>query len=147
MLVEHWMPAPQLHWGRMYTYTVQHSLCDEVTMRNITVTVDEETHRKARVWAAELDTSVSALVREFLQGLAATASQLDEVNRGGNADRQSLQKLYDHTLAKARVTVGIPSRDLDEVLADFDARGVGLSGWLTRKELYTEALEMRDAPG
>ena len=40
-------------------------------MRNITVSVDEETHRMARVRAAELDTSVSALVRGYLRSLAA----------------------------------------------------------------------------
>ncbi|MDE2888978.1 MAG: hypothetical protein OXR72_12265 [Gemmatimonadota bacterium] len=40
-------------------------------MRNITVSVDEETHRLARIRAAELDTSVSALVRDFLKNLAA----------------------------------------------------------------------------
>ena len=39
-------------------------------MRNITVSVDEETHRLARIRAAELDTSVSALVRGYLKGLA-----------------------------------------------------------------------------
>lgn len=39
-------------------------------MRNITVAVDEETHRLARIRAAELDTSVSALVRGYLRGLA-----------------------------------------------------------------------------
>ena len=39
-------------------------------MRNITVSVDEETHRLARIRAAELDTSVSALVRSYLRGLA-----------------------------------------------------------------------------
>ncbi len=39
-------------------------------MRNITVSVDEETYRQARVCAAELDTSVSALVREYLQSLS-----------------------------------------------------------------------------
>ena len=39
-------------------------------MKNITVSVDEETHRMARIRAAELDTSVSALVREFLRSLA-----------------------------------------------------------------------------
>ena len=38
-------------------------------MRNITVSVDEETHRQARIRAAELDTSVSALVRRYLQSL------------------------------------------------------------------------------
>ena len=32
-------------------------------MRNITVSVDEDTYRRSRIRAAELDTSVSALVR------------------------------------------------------------------------------------
>ena len=35
-------------------------------MRNITVSVDDATYRRARIRAAELDTSVSALVREYL---------------------------------------------------------------------------------
>ena len=35
-------------------------------MKNITVTVDDETYRRARVRAAELDTSVSAVVRDYL---------------------------------------------------------------------------------
>ena len=34
-------------------------------MRNITVSVDEDTYRRSRIRAAELDTSVSALVRDF----------------------------------------------------------------------------------
>ena len=38
-------------------------------MKNITVSVDEETHRLARIRAAELGTSVSALVRGFLKTL------------------------------------------------------------------------------
>ena len=33
-------------------------------MKNITVSVDEETHRMARIRAAQLDTSVSALVAD-----------------------------------------------------------------------------------
>ena len=39
-------------------------------MKNITVSVDEETHRLVRIRAAELETSVSALVRDYLSGLA-----------------------------------------------------------------------------
>ena len=35
-------------------------------MKNITVSVDDETYRRARIKAAERDTSVSALVRGFL---------------------------------------------------------------------------------
>ncbi len=38
-------------------------------MKNITVTIDDETYRKARIRAAEKSTSVSALVRDFLAGL------------------------------------------------------------------------------
>ena len=39
-------------------------------MKNITVSVDDDTYRRARVRAAEADTSVSALVRKFLSDLA-----------------------------------------------------------------------------
>ncbi|MGB7101970.1 MAG: hypothetical protein WBD95_24795 [Xanthobacteraceae bacterium] len=35
-------------------------------MKNITVSVDDETYRRARTKAAERDTSLSALVRRFL---------------------------------------------------------------------------------
>ncbi|MCC5838987.1 MAG: hypothetical protein JJT96_02600 [Opitutales bacterium] len=38
-------------------------------MKNITVSVDDEIYRKARITAAERDTSVSALVKEFLLSL------------------------------------------------------------------------------
>lgn len=40
-------------------------------MKNITVAVDDDVYRRARVKAAERDTSVSALVREFLESLGA----------------------------------------------------------------------------
>lgn len=39
-------------------------------MKNITVSVDDEVHRRARIRAAELGTSVSAMVRRFLNELA-----------------------------------------------------------------------------
>ena len=38
-------------------------------MKNITVSVDDATYRHARIRAAELDTSVSALVRDYLRTL------------------------------------------------------------------------------
>ena len=60
-------------------------------MKNITVSVDEETHRLARIRAAERNMSVSALVRDFLRRLAmgrvdgSTASEsrmdVDELRR------------------------------------------------------------------
>lgn len=38
-------------------------------MKNITISVDDETYRKARIYAAEQDTSVSALFKDFLLSL------------------------------------------------------------------------------
>lgn len=38
-------------------------------MKNVTIALDDETHRKARIRAAELGTSLSALVKDYLQGL------------------------------------------------------------------------------
>ena len=35
-------------------------------MKNITLKIDDETYRRARIRAAQLGTSVSAMVREFL---------------------------------------------------------------------------------
>ncbi len=45
-------------------------------MKNITVSLDDETYRKARMEAAELDTSVSALVRRYLTELGAESPRL-----------------------------------------------------------------------
>ena len=50
-------------------------------MKNITVSLDEETYRRARVRAAELDTSVSALVRDFLTELAAAETAAEASKR------------------------------------------------------------------
>ena len=50
-------------------------------MKNITVSVDEETYRRARVKAAEHDTSVSALVRRFLTELASEESDIERLKR------------------------------------------------------------------
>jgi plasmid stability protein len=50
-------------------------------MKNITVTVDDETYRRARVRAAEADTSVSALVKKFLTEMAAGQSEFDRLKQ------------------------------------------------------------------
>jgi plasmid stability protein len=50
-------------------------------MKNITVSVDDETYRRARVKAAEQDTSVSALVRRFLAELAGGESDSERLKR------------------------------------------------------------------
>lgn len=38
-------------------------------MKNITVTVNDEIYLQARIWAAQHNTSVSALVQKFLETL------------------------------------------------------------------------------
>ncbi len=43
-------------------------------MKKITIALDDETYRKARIVAAQRDTSVSALVKKFLLSLTAEAS-------------------------------------------------------------------------
>ncbi|MBI4273655.1 MAG: hypothetical protein HY659_02995 [Rhizobiales bacterium] len=60
-------------------------------MKNITVTVDDETYRKARIKAAERDTSVSALVKQFLNRLAAGESQAERLLSDERALRERIQ--------------------------------------------------------
>ncbi len=42
-------------------------------MKNVTIAIDDEIHRQARIRAAELGTSLSALVKSYLTGLVAEA--------------------------------------------------------------------------
>jgi len=50
-------------------------------MRNITVSVDDETYKRARVAAAERDTSVSALVKVYLEQLASHETESERLKR------------------------------------------------------------------
>ena len=78
-------------------------------MKNIAVSVGEETYRLARIKAAERGTSVSALVREYLNSLSQNGVEpprrtLSEIiadihERGGGVDPSenlSRGELYDH---------------------------------------------------
>lgn len=99
-------------------------------MRNITVSVDEETHRIARIRAAELDTSVSAMVRGFLRSLAVESegAAAEAFGKPGSESRDRIR-----------------ARKLKEMFADFDARGVGvrMKENLSRDELYDEAMNSK----
>ena len=99
-------------------------------MRNITVSVDEQTHRLARIRAAELDTSVSALVRDYLNNLAA------DTEAGGEAISEPGENIYQRRC-----------RLLREVLAEFDSQGIGLrmSDNLSREVLYDRGAVKADA--
>ncbi len=50
-------------------------------MKNITVSVPDDVYRQARIKAAERDTSVSALVRDFLSGLGEEDSDFERRKR------------------------------------------------------------------
>ena len=85
-------------------------------MKVISVAVDDETHRLARIKAAQRGTSMSAMLRDYLLQI------LDD------AGDRSLEETEPQRRA----------RMLDEVMARFEAEGVGLdaSERLNREELY-----------
>ncbi|MGH8318980.1 MAG: DUF6364 family protein [Steroidobacteraceae bacterium] len=59
-------------------------------MKNITVSLDDDTYRRARVVAAERDTSVSALVKEYLAALGSGESQTERLKREECALREQI---------------------------------------------------------
>jgi plasmid stability protein len=82
-------------------------------MKNITVSVDEETYRKARIRAAERDTSVSRMVREFLNQIAGQESEFERLARQerelraqlknfSGADRLSREELHARSLGRQK---------------------------------------------
>ncbi len=84
-------------------------------MKTISVSVENETHRRARIRAAETGTTVSAMMRslliEFLQRPAAEPAETEHQRR---------------------------ARLLDEVLEEFRTNGVGVDtgSILSREEMY-----------
>ncbi len=60
-------------------------------MKNVTISLPDPVYRRARIKAAERDTSLSALVREFLMGLGE-----------GESDFERRKRLQDEVLASIR---------------------------------------------
>ena len=50
-------------------------------MRNVTVSLPDEVYRSARIKAAERNTSLSALVRQFLQSLSEEEDEFRKLER------------------------------------------------------------------
>jgi plasmid stability protein len=50
-------------------------------MKNVTVSMDDETYRRARVRAAEAGKSVSAMVRAFLNSLGTEETHFERLKR------------------------------------------------------------------
>lgn len=68
-------------------------------MKNITLKIDDEVHSKARIVAAQRGTSISALVREYLQSL----DLLQDSKENRELLRvERLQKLYAAADARAK---------------------------------------------
>ena len=90
-------------------------------MKKITISLDDETHRLAKLRAAEKGTSVSAMVREYLDCL-----------------------VWEQSVAEGSVAAGSerPEETLGEVIAAIFARGGGLD---PRDNLAREELHDRNA--
>ena len=86
-------------------------------MKKITISLDEETHRLAKLKAAGKGTSVSAMVRAYLNGLVREESSADD----------SIAPVSEK-----------PGKTLDEVIEAIFARGGGIDPRenLTRDELH-----------
>ena len=63
-------------------------------MKNITVSVDDDVHRRARVKAAERDTSVSAVVREFLIRWSGEETEFERRKRLQNETLDSIEAFH-----------------------------------------------------
>ncbi len=85
-------------------------------MKTISVSVDDETHRLARIRAAQTGTTVSAMMRDLLTAL------LQYPVRPESAETEPQRR----------------ARLLDEVLERFEREGIGVdtSKILTRDEMY-----------
>ena len=75
--------------GNQLTAYARILYCENV--KNITVSVDDETHRRARIKAAEQETSVSALVKQFLTALAEDGSEANTLAREEKALRERIR--------------------------------------------------------
>ena len=90
-------------------------------MKNISVSVDEDTHRRLRIMAAEQGTSVSAIIRNHI--LSILNGQAQEDTEETEPERRR--------------------RRLAEIREEFERKGIGISmkDNLTREEMY-----QRNAP-
>ena len=89
-------------------------------MKNITVSIDEETHRRARIKAAELGTSVSALVRNYLSSLVSRPATDGETETVDERRRRLLRQAIDDITANGgglRMSENLPR----DALYDRDA--------------------------
>jgi len=61
-------------------------------VKNITISVDDDVYRRARIRAAQEDTSVSALVRDFLIQLGSREDTVERLKRLQEQTRKKITK-------------------------------------------------------
>ena len=88
------------------------------SMKNVTVSINEHTHRQARIMTAAMCTSISALVRNYLNRLV--SEPLQEIPVGEHASESSVERRL----------------RLKRFFEEFDAKGRGVSEILPRDAIY-----------
>ena len=63
-------------------------------MKNITVSLDDDTYRRARIAAAERDTSLSALVKRYLVGLGSAETESERLKREERSLRERVTNFH-----------------------------------------------------
>ena len=86
-------------------------------MKKITISLDDETYRRAKEWAAKRGMSVSAMVRDYLASLTDSDGDVEYLAATGKEESE---------------------KTLDEVIEAIFARGGGIDPRenLTREELH-----------
>ena len=67
-------------------------LCYSDSVKNITVTVSDDVYRQARIRAAEQDTSVSALVADYLRQLSAQVVEFTSLESRQELVRRKIKR-------------------------------------------------------
>jgi plasmid stability protein len=82
-------------------------------MKNITVSVDEDTYRRSRIRAAEVGTSVSALVRNYLIALSQGQETETEFDRLARLQEETLERIQSRGV-RLRAEDNLPRKSLHD---------------------------------
>jgi plasmid stability protein len=94
-------------------------------MKNVTISLDDHTHRRARIRAAELGKSLSGLVRDLLENLDGAAGPGEEIMPSG-ITRSEFERLHREELELRKKLLEKPT-------------GFRASDRLTRDEVHDRA--------
>lgn len=64
-------------------------------MKNITISIDDETYRRARIYAAERSSSVSALVRKYFMEIATSPNVETEFEHLRHEQNEIIAQIQD----------------------------------------------------